>query len=99
MLCLEEKKDIHMSEFSLGTFQGYRLNFPCGGLPVSYVVQGGSSARGAAILVFSDVNSLLYVTSYPGEEVWRCLGCGDSIAAGQRLYKTVNEAWHVSCFR
>ncbi|RMC05979.1 hypothetical protein DUI87_17524 [Hirundo rustica rustica] len=35
----------------------------------------------------------------PGEEVWRCLGCGDSIAAGQRLHKTVNEAWHISCFR
>ncbi|XP_034647049.1 LIM domain kinase 2 [Trachemys scripta elegans] len=35
----------------------------------------------------------------PGEEVWRCLGCGDSIPAGQRLYRTVNEAWHSSCFR
>ncbi|XP_032931528.1 LIM domain kinase 2 isoform X1 [Catharus ustulatus] len=35
----------------------------------------------------------------PGEGVWRCLGCGDSIAAGQRLHKTVNEAWHISCFR
>uniref|UniRef100_A0A8C0J268 LIM domain kinase 2 n=1 Tax=Chelonoidis abingdonii TaxID=106734 RepID=A0A8C0J268_CHEAB len=34
-----------------------------------------------------------------GEEVWRCLGCGDSIPAGQRLYRTVNEAWHSSCFR
>ncbi|XP_060105432.1 LIM domain kinase 2 isoform X2 [Heteronotia binoei] len=33
------------------------------------------------------------------EEDWRCLGCGDSIAAGQRLYRTVNEAWHVTCFR
>ncbi|KAJ7309918.1 hypothetical protein JRQ81_008021 [Phrynocephalus forsythii] len=33
------------------------------------------------------------------EEEWRCLGCGDSIAAGQRLYRTVNEVWHTSCFR
>uniref|UniRef100_A0A8D2KY89 LIM domain kinase 2 n=1 Tax=Varanus komodoensis TaxID=61221 RepID=A0A8D2KY89_VARKO len=30
---------------------------------------------------------------------WRCLGCGDRIATGQRLYRTVNEAWHTSCFR
>lgn len=57
--------------------------------------------RGAAILVLSDAKRLLYVTLFlhAGEEVWRCLGCGDSIAAGQRLYKTVNEAWHISCFR
>ncbi|KAJ6659178.1 hypothetical protein lerEdw1_019481 [Lerista edwardsae] len=34
-----------------------------------------------------------------GAEEWRCRGCGDGIAAGQRLYRTVNEAWHVSCFR
>uniref|UniRef100_A0A670ZYF5 LIM domain kinase 2 n=1 Tax=Pseudonaja textilis TaxID=8673 RepID=A0A670ZYF5_PSETE len=29
----------------------------------------------------------------------RCLGCGNSIANGQRLFKTVNETWHISCFR
>ncbi|XP_070618528.1 LIM domain kinase 2 [Erythrolamprus reginae] len=34
-----------------------------------------------------------------GEEDWKCLGCGNSIAAGQRLFKTVNETWHISCFR
>ncbi|XP_066418681.1 LIM domain kinase 2 isoform X6 [Molothrus aeneus] len=53
------------------------------------------------IFVFSAVNRLLFVPLLlcAGEEVWRCLGCGDSIAAGQRLHKTVNEAWHISCFR
>lgn len=57
--------------------------------------------KDAAILVSSDVKGSLCVTLFlhAGEEAWRCLGCGDSIAAGQRLYKTVNEAWHISCFR
>ncbi|XP_042334937.1 LIM domain kinase 2-like [Sceloporus undulatus] len=32
-------------------------------------------------------------------EEWCCLGCGENVAPGQRLYRTVNEAWHASCFR
>ncbi|XP_036305572.1 LIM domain kinase 2 isoform X3 [Pipistrellus kuhlii] len=34
-----------------------------------------------------------------GEDAWRCRGCGDHVAPSQRLYRTVNEAWHSSCFR
>ncbi|XP_071471534.1 LIM domain kinase 2 isoform X3 [Marmota flaviventris] len=34
-----------------------------------------------------------------GEDAWRCHGCGDHVAPSQRLYRTVNEAWHSSCFR
>uniref|UniRef100_A0A9L0RPI2 LIM domain kinase 2 n=1 Tax=Equus caballus TaxID=9796 RepID=A0A9L0RPI2_HORSE len=34
-----------------------------------------------------------------GEDAWRCQGCGDHVAPSQRLYRTVNEAWHSSCFR
>ncbi|XP_057348327.1 LIM domain kinase 2 isoform X2 [Manis pentadactyla] len=34
-----------------------------------------------------------------GEDAWRCRGCGDQVAPSQRLYRTVNEAWHSSCFR
>uniref|UniRef100_A0A8C2S5W6 LIM domain kinase 2 n=1 Tax=Capra hircus TaxID=9925 RepID=A0A8C2S5W6_CAPHI len=30
---------------------------------------------------------------------WRCQGCGDHVAPNQRLYRTVSEAWHTSCFR
>ncbi|XP_063171558.1 LIM domain kinase 2 isoform X3 [Candoia aspera] len=39
------------------------------------------------------------VAAPAGEEDWKCLGCGNSIATGQRLFKTVNETWHISCFR
>lgn len=34
-----------------------------------------------------------------GEDAWRCQGCGDYVAPNQRLYRTVSEAWHTSCFR
>ncbi|XP_036132650.1 LIM domain kinase 2 isoform X1 [Molossus molossus] len=34
-----------------------------------------------------------------GEDDWKCWGCGDLVAPSQRLYRTVNEAWHSSCFR
>eukprot|EP00070_Physeter_catodon_P029546 XP_028336440.1 LIM domain kinase 2 [Physeter catodon] len=34
-----------------------------------------------------------------GEDAWRCRGCGDHVALNQRLYRTVSEAWHSSCFR
>ncbi|XP_062940027.1 LIM domain kinase 2 isoform X3 [Cynocephalus volans] len=34
-----------------------------------------------------------------GEDAWRCRGCGDHVAPSQRLYRTVSEAWHSSCFR
>ncbi|XP_058014121.1 LIM domain kinase 2 isoform X2 [Ahaetulla prasina] len=39
------------------------------------------------------------VAAPAGEEDWKCLGCGNSIATGQRHFKTVNETWHISCFR
>lgn len=34
-----------------------------------------------------------------GEDSWRCQGCGDHVPPSQRRYRTVNEAWHSSCFR
>ncbi|OBS77024.1 hypothetical protein A6R68_16536 [Neotoma lepida] len=35
----------------------------------------------------------------PGEEAWRCRGCGGYVPLSQRLYRTTSEAWHSSCFR
>ncbi|XP_074149470.1 LIM domain kinase 2 isoform X2 [Sminthopsis crassicaudata] len=34
-----------------------------------------------------------------GEDTWKCRGCGDYVPPAQRLYRTVNEVWHTSCFR
>lgn len=101
---LEKKKKYKMSEFDLGApLWGYRLPvaFHVGRPSCQLLNLGLFSMRDVTIFVFSGVNWLLFVTLllHAGEEVWRCLGCGDSIAAGQRLHKTVNEAWHISCFR
>lgn len=82
---------------------GYRLPaaFHVGRLSCQLLNLGLFFMKAAPIFVFSGVTLLLFVPLllHAGEEVWRCLGCGDSIAAGQRLHKTVNEAWHISCFR
>lgn len=87
-------------EFSLW---GYRLPaaFHVGRLSCQLLNLRLFFMKDVPIFVFSAVNWCLFVPLLlcAGEEVWRCLGCGDSIAAGQRLHKTVNEAWHISCFR
>ncbi|KAJ7400873.1 E3 ubiquitin-protein ligase RNF185 [Pitangus sulphuratus] len=74
-----------------GGFQGF--GFGDGGFQMSFGI--GAFPFG----IFATAFNINDGRPPPGEEVWRCLGCGDSIAAGQRLYKTVNEAWHISCFR
>ncbi|XP_072455993.1 LIM domain kinase 2 isoform X3 [Notamacropus eugenii] len=33
------------------------------------------------------------------EDTWKCRGCGDYVPPAQRLYRTVSEVWHTSCFR
>uniref|UniRef100_A0A8C6G3G8 E3 ubiquitin-protein ligase RNF n=1 Tax=Moschus moschiferus TaxID=68415 RepID=A0A8C6G3G8_MOSMO len=74
-----------------GGFQGF--GFGDGGFQMSFGI--GAFPFG----IFATAFNINDGRPPPGEDAWRCQGCGDHVAPNQRLYRTVSEAWHTSCFR